>query len=834
MAPVNFGGIRDGSVERSVVDPRALYESLPGKPRGYGYLRDVQGQVLEAWNEVRADRDVVIKLNTGSGKTIDGLVILQSLLNEGEGPALYVAPNKQLADQVRAEAAKISIRVTEDPESVEYLQSRMICVIHAQKVFNGKSIFSNSRQSAPVPIGSVVIDDAHAAVATVRQGFTVRLPASDPGYAALLTLFASAIESYDRRGLADVREQAHGALLRIPYWLVRGRVADVHGILRAAAGRVPEVAFALPAVEDVLETARIVFSAHDVSIATPVPPIEHVSNFVSAAHRIFLTATLADDSVLVTHFGVSPEAARDPIQPATAGDIGERLILAPKQLNPSLDDRAIREAVATLARRVNCVVIAPSANAAQQRWKDLADEIVLGDDVKAAVARLREPESGPRLVVLVNRYDGIDLPEDACRVLVLDGLPQAASPDERLDSQLRTHAVGIDDRQIQRIEQGMGRGVRSNEDYCVVLLLGSETARLVSHPATRSRLGVATLKQLEISERIGEELKGATLGQILEGIGQVLDRDPDWVAWAKSEIAGLEPAAASVPFHAIARRDAFDAFARGDSPRAAQILADAAAHPDADRQTRGWLLEIQAGYVDFFDPARAQQLQSQARSCNPATLRPLVVNAYSKLDVPANQSQASAAYLSRFADSTEMRMSAETIIEKLQFGSETRQFEAALDEFGKFIGLGSQRPDDERGEGPDNIWALSSSEFWVMEAKSGVSSDEIAKRDLGQLGNSVAWFEKHYGGQSPLPVLVHRARRIAHGATEVPGMKVLTEQGIAAMCASLRSFCDGLADTGWGEPELVGRQLKSHGLNAASLSRHLQSHLPAKAATTDS
>lgn len=62
------------------------------------------------------------------------------------------------------------------------------------------------------------------------------------------------------------------------------------------------------------------------------------------------------------------------------------------------------------------------------------------------------------LIVLVNRYDGVDLSDDACRVLVLDGLPEAFSGEERLHSQLTSRTAGTDDRKVQRIEQSMNRG----------------------------------------------------------------------------------------------------------------------------------------------------------------------------------------------------------------------------------------------------------------------------------------------------------------------------------------------------------------------------------------
>ena len=57
-------------------------------PLKYQYPRDVQGEVWKQWFEQRNNRDTIIKMNTGSGKTVVALMILQSCLNEGIGPAM--------------------------------------------------------------------------------------------------------------------------------------------------------------------------------------------------------------------------------------------------------------------------------------------------------------------------------------------------------------------------------------------------------------------------------------------------------------------------------------------------------------------------------------------------------------------------------------------------------------------------------------------------------------------------------------------------------------------------------------------------------------------------
>src|SRR5688572_20463445 len=84
------------------INPADIFHSLPRSDTKFDYLRDVQGDVLKAWHDRRDDRDIVIKMNTGSGKTLVGLLMLQSLLNEQVGPSLYLCPNKQLVEQVLA------------------------------------------------------------------------------------------------------------------------------------------------------------------------------------------------------------------------------------------------------------------------------------------------------------------------------------------------------------------------------------------------------------------------------------------------------------------------------------------------------------------------------------------------------------------------------------------------------------------------------------------------------------------------------------------------------------------------------------------------------------
>ena len=86
--------------------------SLPDINRdpSFSFPRDIQTEVMNRWFSGRDNLDNVIKLNVGSGKTLVGLLLLQSSLNERKGPALYVSPDNQLSQQVMQEAQALALR----------------------------------------------------------------------------------------------------------------------------------------------------------------------------------------------------------------------------------------------------------------------------------------------------------------------------------------------------------------------------------------------------------------------------------------------------------------------------------------------------------------------------------------------------------------------------------------------------------------------------------------------------------------------------------------------------------------------------------------------------
>ena len=157
---------------QTVIEPRDIFMALPKKANIYGYPRDVQTEVWKQWFAKRNEKNTIIKMNTGSGKTVVGLTILQSCLNEGKGPAVYVVPDNLLREQVIEEATKLGIRVTSDEGDYYFRNKEAILVINIHKLVNGMSVFG-LRQSNNIKIGSIIIDDVHACLDTIEKQHTI-------------------------------------------------------------------------------------------------------------------------------------------------------------------------------------------------------------------------------------------------------------------------------------------------------------------------------------------------------------------------------------------------------------------------------------------------------------------------------------------------------------------------------------------------------------------------------------------------------------------------------------------------------------------------------------
>ena len=136
--------------------PLDIYERLD-RASDKGPLRPAQEVVLQTWfDEYQDQRDTVIKLHTGQGKTLIGLLMLQSQLNRGGGPVVYLCPDNYLIKQTCSQAKQFGIKTcTTDGDIPDaFMNSSAILVTSVQKMFNGLTKFGLNNKS--LDVGSVL------------------------------------------------------------------------------------------------------------------------------------------------------------------------------------------------------------------------------------------------------------------------------------------------------------------------------------------------------------------------------------------------------------------------------------------------------------------------------------------------------------------------------------------------------------------------------------------------------------------------------------------------------------------------------------------------------
>lgn len=811
---VDWDAVSSGTDLGTIQEPAALFDALPSKQAGLGYLRQVQATVLERWSPRRDESDLVIKMNTGTGKTIVGLLILQTSLHDGVGPALFLAPTPHLAERASEEARRLGLAIVTDPTSAKFGSGEAICITTLQIMFNGKTRFGLAENGAAIQVGTIVVDDAHSAITRLEECSRSLIPKDDPAYTALLTLFETDLNAQGAATLLDIKVGDRGAVMRIPFWAWQDKAADVLKVLHPQRNT-PMLEWAWPLVKDHLHLCEATLTSSGLEIASPLPPVQKFPSFADAKRRIYMTATLANDSALVTHFAADATTVAEAIVPDSAADLGDRLVLVPQEIVPDLSDAELRTAVASIAVTDNVVVLVPSWPRAQE-WSEVANETVADSkQIAAAVDRLQAGPVG--LVVIVNQYDGIDLPDDACRVLVIDGLPQAASGAERRESTALRDSNTITTRQVQRFEQGMGRGVRSREDRCAVLVMDRRLVELISRPDTAARLSPGTRAQLELSRRVARSLDSrndVTIDGLVDLIRKVIEGAEDFRSAARKALVDVVYETVPPVPTALPMRQAYDAALRGDheaAAKAADNAVNAARQEMKDERLAGWLSEKAAAYRHATDPARAQAQLAGGSASNSSILRPMSGLTFQPSRPTRRQAEAAAKYLTdRYAEGARLRVGVEALIADLAWDPyQTEQAEQAWADLANHLGFSGQRPEKDIGAGPDVLWSDSDGNHLVIEVKSGAEAALISKRDINQLGGSVRWAEDNLTGLSNIaPVIAHPSHTVERTGTPPTGARSIDSSAHDKLMAAIRQYATALAvDNQYRDVTAVQRQL---------------------------
>lgn len=726
--------------------PERLFDDLPRTRDGVPSLWAHQADMLRQYHADHTETaDVALELPTGAGKTLPSLLIAEWRRTSLGERVAYACPTVQLAHQVSEQAAREGIEVVvlvgshrdwATADVARYDGARTVAVTTYSSIFN-----SNPAITHP---GAILFDDAHAAEQYVAGAWSVAVSRhKDPDlYQRLLGAIGGELSGIHLQRLQstepdtatrnDVRLLAPGALRR--------RAERVDLVLGAEQGRVK---YRYSMIRSNLERCLLYFGWEGILVRPYTPPTSMHAHFADAAQRIYISATLGDGGELERAFGrASIERLPVPAGWDSRGS-GRRFFVFPELLR-DVSSASVASSIVESAGKA--LVIAPSD---RQLTISKAAVIPPGMDefgkggIEATLDEFRRAHRG--VLALANRYDGIDLADESCRVTVLCGLPNGEHLQERfLIRSLRAGRV-LEERLRTRVVQGAGRCTRGLKDHSVVVVLGDDLTRFLQRPEVRSALRAETQAEISFGMMNSEVVEA----EFLEAVRSCLEQDDDWQSQAEPIISDLRrEAARSVPegtdsLAASASEEvkAWDQIWRGDLAGASETAVGVARllTEEVLRPYRAlwmyfaaeWQAMAAAETGDDALAASAAELLRKAHAAAQGTswlreIAPLPPGE-KKLDPLDDAALASIEmHPSRGKSAAKWARQTTEMIEGLS-GTEAGAFERGLSVLGSLLGAEAFKP---AGKGrADSVWLFADQWWLTLEAKSESSHDGLLSMD---------------------------------------------------------------------------------------------------------
>lgn len=780
------------------IHPVEIYSTLD-RASDKGPLRPVQEKILNNWyDNFQNHKDVILKLHTGQGKTLTGLLMLQSKLNQDKGPALYLCHNNQLVEQTcqQAESFGISYAIMNGDIPDDFIDGKSILITTVQKLFNGETKFGLGTRS--LPVSTILMDDAHACIDVIKRSFKIELKQESHAYQEIFALFSSEIQNQGAGTFADITRKNYDALAAIPYWIWQDMYTEVSDILSKYSDQL-QIKFAWPIIKDMIKDCQCYISGKTLEIFPYTNPLFMFGTYFKAEHRIFMSATITDDSFFIKGLDITSDTIRNPLYLDDEGWSGEKMILIPSLIDPSLGRTEIVNLLAkpNTEKKFGTVALVPSFNSTKD-WEKYGATIANKDTLVTEIEKLKDKNFAKTLVI-ANRYDGIDLPDNSCRILVFDSRPYFESLYDRYLEECRANSDLISIKLAQTIEQGLGRAVRGEKDYSAIVITGTELVRAIRSKKSRGNFSLQTRTQieigLEIAEFAKEEIKEGVkpVQALIKLLNQSLGRDEGWKGFYTEKMDEIHTDNESSKMLEILELEkmAEEKYSQGNYQGAVQIIQRIIDNHVTSEEDRGWYLQEMARLIYPSSKIESNKYQVIAHRKNKFLFKPKEGMEITKISIVSlKRIENITKWIHSFDNYEDLYLELDDILSRFKFGVNSDKFEQAVDEIAKILGFPSQRPDKEWKEGPDNLWKIGDNNFLLIECKNNVNVDrnEINKEETGQMNNACAWFEKVYNEVPIKNIIIISTKNISRAAGFNKPVEVMRDNKLRLLSNNIRKF----------------------------------------------
>lgn len=656
--------------------------------------------------------------------------------------------------------------------------------------FNGHSLIARKHRPE-----AIVFDDAHVAEGVMRDAFTLTVTLKDHPelYRAITGLFADHFTDLAIRSRFQKAAGTGGGEMAMA--APRGMIERSSQLSQILSEHVPpykNLSYAYAHLQDHLAACSLVIADGTLEIAPPFVPALSLRGFQADVRRVYLSATLQSQVEFVRAFGRKPSFV---ITPKNDAGNGERLILDARPVDGGFGPDFVRRL--TKARKA---VIAVPSYAQAARWKELAEPPKPANFTDRLNA-FRAAKNGT--FVLVSRADGIDLPADTCRIMVMEGVPTGSSLLERLQYERLEMQTAQDRRIAGRITQLFGRINRGRNDYGVFLIEGKDLAIWLARDRSVALLPPLLRKQVVVGRIVQEDMGIKGPDDALRIAEAVLGRDQGWIEFYSKEVrsadldeevvARAEDAEEALVKAAIAEAQYAVATWENDLSRARRALEMVAAETEvADTRLSGWhAVWIAATYDAEGDVEAANDRYAIAAKRLPNYLRlPGRAVSVESIGVPAADHPFVEEILRLVLPTNAATYEAglRQVRQELDWidGGSSRQAEAGVRRLGELLGFRATRPDNDDGTGPDVAWEAEAEKqvlgFELKTEKASETASYRKKDDIGQGHDHLEWLAQKYPDHTLLGlVFIGPEGPVEHKANPSESMGLCTTQRMAAL-----------------------------------------------------
>ena len=395
----------------------------------------------------------------------------------------------------------------------------------------------------------------------------------------------------------------------------------------------------------------------------------------------------------------------------------------------------------------------PPNYAKAERWRALAAPPVT--DFSGQLDIFRQSAKGA--FVLVGRYDGIDLPNDQCRMMAIDGVPWGTNLLERFTWEYLDLQGDLRSRIATRITQLFGRIIRGRVDHGVFLVCSRALNSWLRNERNTALLPELLQNQLRLGMTVQESLGVVSAERATELTVDVLQRSDGWTNFYARWINATQGNEETIEASRRQQTELAEIAVSWVTYWSRLWLRDSESHVKeardnlesrlpalaiADNRSAGWLnLWLgsiawnegrEADATDHFNFARSRLRKELPIPRQAIELAGLSQQEFSNLGTRfLSIFKSGSVSAARYFVSEAVRLDSPD-----QETSSTNQYDESLRYLGECMGFVATRPDNELGVGPDVLWVDEVEDTLVaFETKVKKAQSTFNKSDIGQSYN---------------------------------------------------------------------------------------------------